>query len=49
VPRTTRRFPFEKTPPSALFEKRVVRAVARAVAKAAHERGVARRREREVQ
>ena len=31
-----------------VFEKRVVRAVARAVAKAAHESGVARRREREV-
>ena len=32
-----------------VFEKRVVRAVARAVAQAAHESGVARRREREVQ
>jgi malate dehydrogenase (oxaloacetate-decarboxylating) len=32
-----------------VFEKRVVRAVARAVAKAAHESGVARRRDREVQ
>jgi malate dehydrogenase (oxaloacetate-decarboxylating) len=31
-----------------VFEKRVVRAVARAVAKAAHESGVARRRERDV-
>ena len=31
-----------------VFEKRVVRAVARAVAKAARESGVARRREREV-
>ncbi|HTU92100.1 MAG TPA: malic enzyme-like NAD(P)-binding protein, partial [Gemmataceae bacterium] len=31
-----------------VFEKRVVRAVARAVARAAHESGVARRREREV-
>ena len=30
-----------------VFEKRVVRAVARAVAKAAHESGVARRRERQ--
>ncbi|HEY7315836.1 MAG TPA: NAD-dependent malic enzyme [Gemmataceae bacterium] len=32
-----------------VFEKRVVRAVARAVAHAAHESGVARRRERDVQ
>jgi malate dehydrogenase (oxaloacetate-decarboxylating) len=32
-----------------VFEKRVVRAVARAVAKAAHDSGVARRREREVE
>ena len=32
-----------------VFEKRVVRAVARAVAKAAHDSGVARRREREMQ
>jgi malate dehydrogenase (oxaloacetate-decarboxylating) len=30
-----------------VFDKRVVRAVARAVARAAHESGVARRRERE--
>jgi malic enzyme len=30
-----------------VFDKRVVRAVARAVARAAHETGVARRRKRE--